>query len=69
MPQYRVYILGKQGDPVSAVGLDCADDEVAKERVKDLVSGREGELWRLVALFEPDNPLHEPKRYGTAARD
>jgi hypothetical protein len=61
MPQYRIYILEEHGDLVSAVNLDCVDDEAAKERIKELVDGRELELWRLVARLELDNPPREPK--------
>jgi hypothetical protein len=59
MPHYRIYILDQYGDLKGAVGLDCADDETAKERVKallTLLNGHAGELWRLVAGLELENP-------------
>jgi hypothetical protein len=61
MPHYRVHILDQRGDLKGAVDLDCADDREAKERVKAVLgddSGEHGaELWRLVALLEPDDPV------------
>ena len=61
MPHYRVHILDQRGDLKGAVDLDCADDSEAKERVKVVLEddSREhgAELWRLVALFEPDDPV------------
>ncbi len=60
MPHYRVHILDERGDLRVAVGLDCADDEAAKDRVREMLEGHGGELWRLVALFELDKPSGEP---------
>jgi hypothetical protein len=56
MPHYRVYLLDQRHHLKVAVNFDCADDEVAKERVKGLLDREEGELWRLVARFELDPP-------------
>ena len=56
MPHYRIYILDQHGDLKGAVGLDCADDETAKERVQALSHGHTGELWRLVGCLELENP-------------
>lgn len=55
MPHYRAYILDDEGHPVGAVNLDCADDEEARERVKQL-GGQRIELWRRVPVLEPDCP-------------
>jgi hypothetical protein len=54
MPHYRVYILDRRGDLISAVEFDCSDDEAAKVRVRELLDGHDAELWRLVTLFEPE---------------
>jgi hypothetical protein len=55
MPEYRVYIIGSDGHFYSAVPLECADDDEARERAKQLVDGHDVELWqrdRKVATFE-----------------
>jgi len=54
MPHYRVYIMDLRGNVKVAVGFDCADDEVANERVRALLDDQEAELWRLVASAELD---------------
>jgi hypothetical protein len=56
MPYYRAHILDQLGALTGAVDLDCVDDEAAKERVRVVLDGHPGEVWRLVARFEPDNP-------------
>jgi hypothetical protein len=60
MPHYRVHILDQHGDLIGAVTLDCIDDEAAKERVREVLEGHRGELWRLVTMFEPDGPSIRP---------
>jgi len=61
MPDYRAYILDEQGHLMGAVNLDCADDEEAKQRSKQLDGNRCNriELWRRVALLQLDGP-YEP---------
>ena len=55
MPDYRVYLIGRDGHFQSAVGLQCADDAAAIAKAKQLVDGHDLELWQLdrkVATFE-----------------
>jgi len=59
MPHYRVYILDRRGDLISAVEFDCSDDEAAKVRVREVL-GHDAELWRLVTVFEPNSPSVQP---------
>ena len=62
MPRYRVHILGRRGDLVGAVDLDCDDDEAAKARVREVLDGRGAEVWRLVTVLEPDGPSIQPSQ-------
>jgi hypothetical protein len=52
MPHYRAYIFDEHGHLTGAVNFDCADDEEAKERARQLDGSVE--LWRQVPLLEPD---------------
>jgi hypothetical protein len=55
MPDYRAYIFGTDGEFQESVPLDCADDNVAMLKAKQLVNGHHIELWqctRKIALFE-----------------
>jgi hypothetical protein len=55
MPDYRVYIIGRDGHFQKSVALDCADDDAAKLEAEQLVDGHDVELWqrdRKVARFE-----------------
>ena len=57
MLEYRVYLLGRDGQIMHRVDLVSGDDEAAKERVKQMVDGQGIELWhegRRVATFEPE---------------
>lgn len=45
---------------IGAFDLDCTDDEAARERVREVLDSRGAELWRRVALFEPDGPSIQP---------
>ena len=59
MPEYRVYIVGSDGNFKSSVALNCADDQEAMEEAKQLVDGHDVELWhraRKIAKF-----AHKPK--------
>ena len=55
MIQYRAYVLDEHGHFVSAVSLDCADDEAAKEHARRLPDNHEIEVWRLVARIKPED--------------
>ena len=68
MPHYRVYILDRRGDLISAVEFECSDDEAAKVRVREVLDGHDAELWRLVTLFEPDGPSVQPSLEELLAR-
>jgi hypothetical protein len=55
MPYYRAYIIGRDGRFDRAMELDCDDDKAAMESAKQLVNGRDVELWqrdRKVAKFD-----------------
>jgi len=55
MHNYRAYVLGRTGQTMRRVDLDCNDDEAAKERASALVDGHDIELWdgaRKVAEFK-----------------
>jgi hypothetical protein len=55
---------------LGAVDLDCTDDEAAKERVEQVLVDQGGELWRRVAVFQPDESSERPPRRGsTQIRD
>jgi hypothetical protein len=45
MKDYRVYVLGSDGHIVERVEFFASDDEAAKERAKQIVNGRDIELW------------------------
>ena len=47
MTEYRAYILGSDDKIRGAVDLFCPDDEIAKEKAKQLVNGHDVELWQL----------------------
>jgi hypothetical protein len=56
MPNYRAYIIGSDGGFQESVPLDCADDNMAMMKAKQLVGGHHVELWqrtRKIARFEP----------------
>jgi hypothetical protein len=55
MSEYRVYVVGSDGHIVSALQLDCLDDNAAIESAIPFVNGRDIELWqydRLIAKFD-----------------
>jgi hypothetical protein len=59
MPEYRVYIIGSDGHFFNSVPLECADDDEATEKAKQLLDGHDVELWqrdRKIAKFD-----HKPK--------
>ncbi|WP_375415525.1 hypothetical protein [uncultured Bradyrhizobium sp.] len=59
MPEYRVYLIGSDGHFFNSVALECADDEAASERAKQLVDGHDVELWRRDRKIATFN--HKPK--------
>jgi hypothetical protein len=67
MPDYRAYIIGPDGEFQESVPLDCADDNVAMMKAKQLLDGHHVELWQRtqgVAGFKPQtgHMLHLTKR-------
>ena len=46
MPAYRAYIIGPDGHFYESVELDCADDDEALKRARELVSEHGVELWQ-----------------------
>jgi hypothetical protein len=55
MQHYRAYIIGHDGHIVSAVDLQCKNEDNAKEHARQLVNGRDIELWqggRQIGIFE-----------------
>jgi hypothetical protein len=46
MPQYRAYILDRDGHITERVDLTCKDEENAEERARSLASGHDVELWQ-----------------------
>ena len=55
MQGYRAYVVGQDGRILGQTEFFCADDEVAKERAKQLVDGNNVELWqhdRKIAEFK-----------------
>jgi len=58
MSDYRVYIIGADGQVVRAIQLNCRDDNAAIESAKQFINGHDIELWqrdRRVARFD-DRP-------------
>jgi hypothetical protein len=56
MPQYRAYLIGSDGELQSSVSLECADNEVALMKAKQLVGDHHVGLWqhtRKIAAFDP----------------
>ena len=45
MRDYRAFILGPDGHVIDRTDMFCANDEAAKKRAKQLVSGHDVELW------------------------
>lgn len=57
MPDYRAYLIGRDGHFFNAEELVCDSDEVAIESAKQLVDGHDVELWhgnRRVARFDAE---------------
>lgn len=63
---YSAYLVGPDGHIQGRVDLICADDEAAKERAVQLVSGDDVELWqgdRRIAEFK-SCALEHTSRHG-----
>ena len=55
MPEYRVYVVGKDGHFQRSIQLVCSSDEAAKQEAEKLIDGHDVELWqrdRKIARFE-----------------
>ncbi|MBR1237377.1 hypothetical protein JQ611_35725 [Bradyrhizobium sp. AUGA SZCCT0182] len=54
MPEYRAYVLDREGHIKQRVELGCETEGAARERAKLLVDGHDVELWlgtRRIATF------------------
>jgi hypothetical protein len=47
MPIYHAYIVGSHSRCISAVRMDCADDDIAIESAGRLVDRHDVELWQM----------------------
>ena len=47
MPDYRAYIIGRDGHFEKAIEIVCADDSAAIEAAKRYINGCDVELWQL----------------------
>jgi hypothetical protein len=58
MDEYRAYIMGSDGHIERRVDLICRDENTAKEQAKQLVDGRDVELWqgprKLIRFFHKE---------------
>jgi hypothetical protein len=55
VPEYRAYIIGRDGHFQKVIPLACADDDAAKKQAEQLVDGHDVELWqrdRKIATFK-----------------
>jgi hypothetical protein len=53
MSDYRVYIMGPDGHVIDRVDLLCDNEAEAIRLAKQLVAGRDVELWQLDRMIEP----------------
>jgi hypothetical protein len=56
MKEYQVYVLSDDDHIKSRQDISCEDDEIAKERAKQMLDGHAIELWqntRKIAKFDP----------------
>ena len=58
MLEYRAYVIGLDGRIELRVDLFCSDDEEARERARQLVNGRDVELWKGVDRIETVKATH-----------
>lgn len=48
MPDYRIYVVGDDGHFFSSLPLrDCPNDETALQAAKQIIDGRDVEVWHL----------------------
>jgi hypothetical protein len=64
MTQYQAYIIDSDDEFKNSVTLECADDEIALKRAKQLVGGHHVELWqytRKIATLDcsPSAPMRQ----------
>lgn len=57
MEEYRVFVMGSDGHIIDRIEFLCRNDEEAEEKAKQLMDGRDIELWqrrRKIAEFKSD---------------
>jgi hypothetical protein len=59
MAEYRAYLIGSDGHFWEALHLSCTDDAEAIEKAKQLVDGKDAELWQLDRKIAKLN--HQPE--------
>jgi hypothetical protein len=58
MPDYRIYLIGRDGHIQDRLDVVCEDEEEAMRVAKEVASGRKVELWqqaRKVAEIQSEN--------------
>ena len=58
MQEYQAYVIGQDGRIELRVDLVCSDDDAARQRAKQLVNGRDVELWQGVNRIETFKATH-----------
>ncbi len=58
MQEYRTYVLDQDGRIELRVDLFCSDVEAARQRGRQIVSGRDVELWQGVHPNETFKAMH-----------
>jgi hypothetical protein len=58
MLEYRAYVIGQDGHIELRVDFVCADEQAAKESAKQLLNGRDVELWQGANLIETIKGTH-----------
>lgn len=54
--EYWAFVMSSEGHAIDLIGLDCKNEEDARERARQLVSDKPVELWdgpRRIARFSP----------------
>jgi hypothetical protein len=67
MQEYRAYIVDPSGHVLERIDMMCSDEEVAKERARQLVDGHDVELWQgdhRIATFGSPLPPGAPERFN-----
>jgi hypothetical protein len=60
MTLYRAFIIDSDDELQNSVPLECADDEVALKKAKQLVGGHHVELWQYTRKIVTLD--HKPRR-------